>query len=121
MNLHKIIFSFSVFLFLSYIVFLIIRFPSIQEKIPIHYSSEGADGFGSKMFLWLEAGINAIILFFIGLVIFFPQKMFRKSDDHLDFLENSFEEAVKNRQIFLSVLSVIITLIFCGTSLKEII
>jgi ABC-type uncharacterized transport system permease subunit len=121
MNVHKIIFSFSVFLFLSYIVFLTIRFPSIQETIPIHYSADGADGFGNKMFLWLEAGINAMILLFIGLVIFFPQKMFRKTDDHLDYLENSFEKAIKNRQIFLSVLSVIITLIFCGLSLKEII
>lgn len=121
MNVHKIIFSFSVFLFLIYIVFLIIRFPSIQETITIHYSADGADGFGNKMFLWLEAGINAIILLFIGLVIFFPQKMFRKTDDHLDYLENSFEEAIKNRQVFLSVLSVIITLFFCGLSLKEII
>ncbi|KQT24709.1 hypothetical protein ASG22_12025 [Chryseobacterium sp. Leaf405] len=121
MNLHKIIFSFSVLLLLGYIAFLIIKFPYIQETIPIHYSSEGADGFGNKMFLWLEVEINAIILSFIGMVIFFPQKMFKKSDDHLDFLENSFEEAIKNRQIFLSVLSVIITLIFCGTSIKEII
>lgn len=121
MNVHKIIFSFSVFLLLAYIIFLKIKFPSIQETIPIHYSAEGVDGFGNKMFLWLEAGINAVILFFIGLTLFYPQKMFRKTDDHLDYLENSFEKAIKNRQIFLSVLSVIITFIFCGLTLKEII
>lgn len=121
MKLHKIIFLFSVGLLFAYIILLTIKFASIQETIPIHYSSEVADGFGNKIFLWLEVGINTIILSFIGLVIFFPQKMFRKTDDQLDYLENSFEEAIKNRQIFLSVLSVIVTLIFCGLSLKEII
>lgn len=121
MKLHKIIFSFAVVLWLSYSIFLAVKFPSVQETIPIHYSTEGADGFGSKMFLWLEAGINAFILFLIALLLFFSQKMFGKTDDHLDYLENSFEEAIKNRQIFLSVLSVIVTLIFCGLSLKEII
>jgi hypothetical protein len=119
MNLHKIVFGFSVLLLLSYIIFLTVKFPSIQETIPIHYSSDGADGFGSKIFLWLEAGINAILLIFIGLIIFYPKKAFKKIEP--GYLESSAETAIKNRQIFLSVLSVIITLIFCGISLKEII
>ena len=95
-----------------------IKFPSVQETIPIHYSSEGADGFGSKIFLWLNVGINVIILFFIGLILFYPQKAFRNNHN---YLESSIETSIKNRQIFLSVLSVIITLIFCALSLKEII
>lgn len=95
-----------------------IKFPSVQETIPIHYSAEGADGFGNKIFLWLNVGVNIIILIFIGLISFYPQKMFKKDDN---YLESSFETAIKNRQIFLSVVSLIITLIFCGLSLKEII
>jgi hypothetical protein len=47
---------------LGYLIFLAVKFSSINETIPIHYSSEGADGFGSKIFLWFEAAINAIIL-----------------------------------------------------------
>jgi hypothetical protein len=118
MKIHKFIFGLSVLLLLSYSIFLGIRFPSIKEIIPIHYSSEGADGFGSKMFLWLEVGLNAILLFLIGLIILYPQKAFGEGDD---YLEGSRKSAIKNRQIFLSVLSLLITLIFCGLSLKEII
>lgn len=117
MKLHKLIFGTSVLLLLGYTIFLAIKFPSIEEIIPIHYSSEGADGFGSKLFLWLEVGINAIILFFIGLVIWYPQKAFGETTD---YLETSRENAIKNRQIILSVLSLIIVLILCGVSLKQI-
>ncbi|WP_336715977.1 hypothetical protein [Chryseobacterium mucoviscidosis] len=117
MKLYKVIFSFSILLFLGYLIFLAVKFSSIHETIPIHYSSEGADGFGSKIFLWFEAAINAIILIFIGLILLFPEKMFRKTDE---YLESSLEAAIKNRQIFLSVLSVLITVLFCGLSLKEI-
>ena len=117
MKLHKIIFGFSILLLLSYVIFLGIKFPTIQKTIPIHYSAGGADGFGDKIFLWFNIGINVVLLFLIGLILFFPQKAFRNNDN---FLETSLETAIKNRQIFLSVLSVIITLIFCGLSLKEI-
>lgn len=118
MKLHKLIFGLSVLLLLAYSIFLAVKFPSIKEIIPIHYSGEGPDGFGSKMFLWLEVGLNAVLVFFIGLITVNPQKAFGKDSD---FLEISREKAIKNRQLFLSVLSVIITLIFCGLSLKEII
>ncbi|MCJ8154489.1 DUF1648 domain-containing protein [Chryseobacterium sp. SSA4.19] len=118
MKLHTFIFGISVVLIFSYAVFLGIKFPSVPETIPIHYSSEGADGFGNKIFLWFEAGINAFILCIIGFLIFYPQKMVRK-DDH--YLESSAETAVKNRQVFLSVLSLIVTLLLCILTLKEII
>ena len=118
MKLHKFIFGHSILLLIGHSIFLAVKFPSIKEIIPIHYSGEGADGFGSKMFLWLEVGLNAILLFFIGLIITYPQKAFGNKSD---FLEISREKAIKNRQIFLSVLSVIITLILCGLSLKEIV
>ncbi len=118
MKLHKIIFGISVWLLLLYVIVLAIYYPSVQEIIPIHYSSEGPDGYGSKLFLWLTAGINAILLLLIGLPLFFPEKMFRKEGG---YLETSFEGAVKNRQVLLSVISVIITLIFCGLSLQAII
>lgn len=117
MKLHKFIFGTSVLLLLGYSIFLAIKFPSINETIPIHYSSEGADGFGSKMFLWLEVGINAILLFLIGLIIGYPKKAFGET---ADYLETSKEDAIKNRQIILSVLSLIIVLILCGVSLKQI-
>lgn len=118
MRLPKIIFSISVFLLFVYIIILSVQFSSIQQIIPIHYSGDGADGFGSKNFLWLEVVLNILLLCFLALPIFFPEKMFGKSGNHL---ESSAERAIKNRQVFLSVLSVIVTVIFCGLSLKEII
>lgn len=118
MKLPKIIFCISVLLLLVYIIVLSVQFSSVQEIIPIHYSGDGADGFGSKNFLWLEAGLNMLLLYLFALPIFFPEKMFGKNGD---YLESSAEKAIKNRQVFLSVLSVVVTVIFCGLSLKEII
>ncbi len=118
MKLPKIIFGISVMLLLVYSGVLLIKYPSAPEIIPIHYSAEGPDGFGNKILLWLGVAFNALLLVFIGFILFFPQKMFVKKND---YLESSPEKAIKNRQIFLSVVSVIVTLIFCGLSLKEII
>ncbi|WP_312902518.1 DUF1648 domain-containing protein [Chryseobacterium taichungense] len=118
MKLHKIIFGISILLLLASVIVLSVKFPSVPETIPIHYSGNGPDGFGSKNFLWLEAGVNFILLCLFAVPIFFPEKMFSKSNN---YLETSSESAIKNRQAFLSVLSVIVTLIFCGLSLKEII
>ncbi|WP_294263869.1 hypothetical protein [uncultured Chryseobacterium sp.] len=118
MKLSKIIFGISVLLLLMYSAVLLMEYPSVLETISIHYSAEGADGFGNKIFLWLGVAVNALLLVFIGWIIWLPQKMFSKNDD---YLETSPEKAIKNRQIFLSVVSVIVTLIFCGLSLKEII
>lgn len=78
MKSYTFILSLSVILLLAYAVFLGIKFPSVPEIIPIHYSSEGPYGFGSKTFLWLEAGINAVILILTGLPLFYPNKMFKK-------------------------------------------
>lgn len=58
MKLPKIIFGIAVSLLLVYIIILSVQFSSVQEIIPIHYSGDGADGFGSKNFLWLEVGLN---------------------------------------------------------------
>lgn len=118
MKLSKIIFGISILLLLMYSAVLLIEYPSVPETIPIHYSAEGPDGFGNKIFLWLGMAFNTLLLIFIGLILFFPQKMLSKNSD---YLESSPEKAIKNRHIFLSVVSVIITLIFCGLSLKEII
>lgn len=118
MKLPKIIFGISVLLLLMNIIMLSVQFSSVQEIIPIHYSGNGADGFGSKNFLWLEVGLNMLLLCLFALPIFFPEKMFGKNGD---YSESSAEAAIKNRQVFLSVLSVLVTVIFCGLLLKEII
>lgn len=115
MKSPKVIFGISVLLLLVYIIVLLQQFSSVQEIIPVHYSG---DGFGSKNFLWLEVGLNFLLLCLLALPIFFPERMFAKTTD---YLESSTEAAIKNRQVFLSVLSVLVTIIFCGLSLKEII
>jgi hypothetical protein len=118
MKSPKIIFGISVLLLLVYIIVLSVQFSSVQEIIPIHYSGDGADGFGSKNFLWLEVGLNFLLLCLFALPIFFPKKMFGKKDN---YLESSVESEIINRPVFLSVLPVVVTVIFCGLSLKEII
>lgn len=109
MKLPKIIFGISVVLLLVYSGVLLMKYPFVAETIPIHYTAEGPDGFGNKIFLWLGVAVNALLLVFIGWIIWLPQKMFGKNHD---YLESSPEKAIKNRQIFLSVVSVIVTLIF---------
>lgn len=81
MKLHQSIFVISVLLLLAYILLLAICYPSIREVIPIHFSSEGLDGYGSKLFLWLTAGINALLLLLIGLLLFFLRKCSGKKKD----------------------------------------
>lgn len=97
MKLPKIIFGIAVSLLLVYIIILSVQFSSVQEIIPIHYSGDGADGFGSKNFLWLEVGLNMLLLCLLALPIFFPEKMFGKNGD---YLESSAETAIKTDRYF---------------------
>lgn len=117
MKLYKIIFGLSFFILIAYILFLGFQYQNIEQNIPTHYSGKTPDSYGDKAFLWLEVGINTFILIFIGCVILSPQKAFAKTEN---YLENSQEQAIKNRQILLSVLGLISTLLLCGISFYSI-
>ncbi len=107
------LFLISVILFICYSLFLGFWFPKIEDTIPIHFSGSESDGFGSKWFLWLEVGINALIMVFIGILLNHPQWLLKKDEP---YLESSEEGAIKNRQMVLSVISLLATLLFCGAS-----
>lgn len=113
LKINFVLFWISVIILVCYSIFLGLNFTEIEDTIPIHYSGKNPDGFGSKYFLWLEVSLNSIVLFFIGLIIYHPHWLIKKNEQ---ILESTYESAIKNRQIFLSVLALLITLILCGIS-----
>ncbi len=107
-----------VFLYSSFAIVIIhflilsIIFNKIPETVPTHYSGSNPDAFGPKNTLWLEPIISAIILLLISFYIY---KL--KTPNSLDsYLENSEEEAIKNRQLLLSVLELVVILIISAIS-----
>lgn len=113
LKINFVLYWISVIILVCYLIFLGINFSKIQDTIPIHYSGKNPDGFGSKYFLWLEVGLNSIVLLFIGLIIYHPHWLIKKYEQ---ILESTYESAIKNRQIFLSVLALLVTIILCGIS-----
>ncbi|MBQ0151912.1 MAG: DUF1648 domain-containing protein [Chryseobacterium sp.] len=109
----SVVFLYSSFaIVIIHLVVLSIIFNKIPETVPTHYSGSNPDAFGPKYTLWLEPIISTIILLLISFCIF---KM--KKPNSLDsYLENSEEEAIKNRQLLLSVLALIATLIISAIS-----
>lgn len=102
--------SFAIVIF--HFVVLSIIYNKIPETVPTHYSGSNPDSFGPKNTLWLEPTISSLIVILISFCIF---KM--KTPKSLDsYLENSEEEAIKNRQLLLSVLALVVTLIISAIS-----
>lgn len=97
----------SAFIIIIHFLVLAINFNTISNVVPTHYSGKSPDSFGSKMMLWLEPTISAILFILISFCIF---KM--KTPNSLEsILENSGEQATKNRQLLLSVLALVVTLL----------
>lgn len=87
------------------------QYSKIPEIIATHYSGSSADGYGPKRMLWLNLIINLGILSFVGYIIWNP-KLFKTMKN---YLEDSQIKAIKNRQLLLSVLLFIVTLVLCGS------
>ena len=69
----KILFSIPFIIIACYSVYLLNKYDSIPDIIPIHGYGKNTDGFGSKMFLFLPIVLNLIILFFIWITINKPE------------------------------------------------
>ena len=103
----------SIIIVLISSLYLFFKFNSIPNIIPIHYSGKTADAFGSKNYVWFAPVINIIIIGGATLCIY-KMKIPTSADA---FLESSPEKAIKNRQLLLSVIVLISTLLISGLNI----
>lgn len=113
MKLYQLLYFASVTILALYVVYLLSIYSNIPQIIPIHYSGKTADGFGDKSFVWLEVGLNAVLLIIIGGIIFSAEKLFINKHS---YLELSPDRPIKNRQFLMSVIALMCTFILCGIS-----
>lgn len=99
----KLLFSVSVVILVSYVIFLAIRYANIPDKIAIKRYGEHIN-YGDKMLLFLPVFINAIVLLFIWRVIKYPKKMIKLAD-------TANEEAYNNMQLIIVLFSIVFTII----------
>lgn len=98
-----LLFSISVAILVSYIIFLTIRYANIPDRIVIKRYGDHIN-YGDKILLFLPVFINAIILLFIWLVIKYPKKMIKLPD-------TANEKAYNNMQLIIVLFSIVFTLI----------
>ena len=102
--------------FVSFIIvastagYLASQYSSLPTYISSHFSGIDKDGFSNKRLLWLNILINSGIMGFVGYIVWHPKLFGLK----VNFLEKSQVVAIKNRQLLLSVLLLIITLVLCA-------
>jgi hypothetical protein len=71
----KLLFCIPFIIIIGYTVYLLTRYSSIPDIIPIHGYGGKNDGFGSKLFLFAPIVLNVIILIFIWQIIRKPDKI----------------------------------------------
>ncbi|MDV7696362.1 DUF1648 domain-containing protein [Chryseobacterium soli] len=71
----KLLFCIPFVIIICYLGYLLNKYSSIPDTIPIHSYGNNADGFGSKKFLFLPIVLNLIILMFIWMCIRKPDSM----------------------------------------------
>lgn len=71
----KLLFSIPFVIIICYVGYLLSKYSSIPDIIPIHGYGKNADSFGSKKFLFLPIILNLIILWFIWMCIRRPDTM----------------------------------------------
>lgn len=71
----KILFSIPFIIIFCYICYLLSKYDSIPEVIPIHGYGKNTDGFGNKIFLFFPILLNLILLLFIWWILKRPDKI----------------------------------------------
>ena len=113
----KIIFLISISIFITYLILLIQNYSEIPELITIHIDIKGqTDEQGSKTNLWIASSVNLGLLLIIGFLIILPHL----ANFPIEITEKNKDVAYKNMQIFLSILSIIISCAFAYMIFKAI-
>jgi uncharacterized membrane protein len=99
--------SFSVFI--TYVSLLYLNYSGISETISTHLNIKGeTDSYGPKSSLWITSGVNLIALLFIGFLIRKPHL----ANYPIEITDKNRESTYRKMQLFLAILSIIMTAIF---------
>jgi uncharacterized membrane protein len=113
----KMIFLISISIFITYLILLIQNYSEIPELITTHIDIKGqTDDQGGKNNLWIASSVNLGLLLIIGFLVQKPHL----ANFPVEITEKNKDIAYKNMQIFLSILSVIISCAFAYMIFKAI-
>lgn len=113
----KLLFCIPFAIIFCYTAYLVKRYSSIPDIIPIHGYGGKNDGFGSKLFLFAPIVLNLILLGFIWRII-------RKPDAIKFTFESKEEDQAKTHsqyQLVLIILAIFITLIMSPLSFSDVV
>jgi len=113
----KLLFCIPFIIIIGYTVYLLTKYSSIPDIIPIHGYGGRNDGFGSKLFLFAPIVLNLIILVFIGLTISKPDKI----RFTFEVEEEDKEKTYYQYQLVLIILSIFVTLIMSPLSFSDVV
>lgn len=102
----KLLFCIPFVIIICYLAYLLSRYSSIPDTIPIHGYSKNTDGSGSKIFLFFPIILNLVMLGFIGMMIRRPDKM----NFSFDVKEEDRAKTAFMLQMVLSVIAIFFTI-----------
>lgn len=113
----KLLFCIPFIIILGYTAYLITRYDSIPDIIPIHGYGGKNDGFGSKLFLFAPIVLNLIVLTFIWMTIRKPDKI----KFTFDVKEEDKEKTYYQYQLVLIILAIFVTIIMSPLSFSDVV
>lgn len=113
----KLLFCIPFLIIIGYSIYLISRYSSIPEIIPIHGYGGKNDGSGSKLFLFAPILLNIIILIFIWLIIRRPDKI----KFTFEVKEDDQAKTYSQYQLVLIILAIFVTIIMSPLSFSGVV
>ena len=98
------LYSISLIVLLSYIIFLLYKYDSISTTIVIHRYGKNVS-YGSKLFLFLPIIINMFFVTLVWFVIKYPKRMIKLPN-------NSDDASYERMQLIIVIISTIATIIY---------
>lgn len=113
----KLLFCIPFVIIICYTVYLLTKYSSIPNIIPIHGYGGKNDGFGSKLFLFAPILLNLIILGFIWMIIRKPEKIKLT----FEVKEEDQAKTAGQYQLVLIILAIFVTLIMSPLSFSDVV
>ncbi|PIF44144.1 uncharacterized protein DUF1648 [Chryseobacterium sp. 52] len=113
----KLLFCVPFVIIVCYTAYLLTRYNSIPDIIPIHGYGGKNDGFGSKLFLFAPIVLNLAILAFIWRIIRKPDKI----KFTFEVKEEDKERTSSQYQLVLIILAIFVTIIMSPLSFSDVV
>lgn len=113
----KLLFCIPFVIIICYTGYLLTKYSSIPDIIPIHGYGGKNDGFGSKLFLFAPILLNLIILGFIWMIIRKPEKI----KFTFEVEEEDKTKTIAQYQLVLIILAIFVTVIMSPLSFSDIV